>query len=124
MFSHPSRSLLVIGPWVCSIGMCAKQLCALWVVEIACETVRALKGPESQHLHPWRRLFAAALSTVVKNVVDAGHAAFNLRHGRPSFLLHRFDWFLGKQEIVSVERRKFAIRCGIWIAVGASVAAF
>mmetsp|Transcript_24107 Transcript_24107/g.50572 ORF Transcript_24107/g.50572 Transcript_24107/m.50572 type:complete len:838 (-) Transcript_24107:605-3118(-) len=106
MFSPCSRD---------TVMMVATQLSALWAVELGFETVQALCGPESRHLSSTWRLAAAMGSGIVKNVVDLGHTAFHLRNGRPLYLLHRFDWFLGVNGGCSlVERKKFAIRCCAW----------
>ena len=92
-------------------------LLAIWIVEIFSETLRALQGPHSRHLDVDRRIVAAALSSVVKNVVDAGHFAFHIIHMRPTFALHRFDFFLGLHNVPSQERVKFATRNAIWLVI-------
>ena len=90
-------------------------LLALWLVEATCESVDALRGPHGRHLPRGRRLAAAALSALVKNVVDAGHLAYWARRGRLDRLGCRFDWFVGVHHgVVRGERRKFAIRALLW----------
>ena len=94
---------------------CLIFLGELWIVEVLSETIRALRGPESTHLSPLRRVAAAFVSCAVKNVVDVGHTFFHIRRGR-LFLCWRFDWFAGFAHHASIdaERRKFARRCAIW----------
>ena len=118
-----SLATLLVCPLVCSITMCEKQLAAMWLVEVLCETSRALMATESLHLSTGRRLCAATLSTFVKNVVDAGHTAFHIRHGRLTYIFHSFDWFLGKHGLPSEDRRKFGLRCSIWLLAAVAVAA-
>lgn len=98
----PVSCLLVIGK--------------LWLVEVCCETIRALRGPESAHLPAPRRFAAALVSCVIKNVVDCGHAAFHIRRGHLLRLTFRFDWFCGlaKHQGIYAERRKFAFRNIFW----------
>ena len=62
-----------------------------------------------------RRLACAALSPLVKNVVDLGHLSYWLRQGRLDMLCRRFDWFVGVHDGVVVgERRKFRWRSLLW----------
>lgn len=98
-------------PWLVAL----KILAMIWLIEFACETARALSGPESRHLDRKRRLIAAILSPIFKNIVDSGHLAFHLIHLKPAFLMHRFDWFLGKHHAPQVERTKFAKRNVLWM---------
>lgn len=94
-----------------------RALLMLWLVEMACEAVDAFRGPYSRHLPTGRRVVACLLSSIVKNVVDAGHAAYFLRRGRPGMLCSRFDWFLGVTNgVVQGERWKFAVRTLLWMA--------
>ena len=97
-------------------------LAALWSVEWALEFLSAVGGPESSHLPPGRRLAAAALAPLVKNVVDFGHSAFHLKEGRPRYaFFHRFDWFLGQGTLVRDERGKFGWRTALWFVALALV---
>ena len=93
----------------------APMLAGLWLIEVACEATDALLGPHSRHLPLGRRVAAAAVSALVKNVVDVGHIAYFLRRGRLDRLLCRFDWFCGGHNgVVRGERRKFAVRSALW----------
>lgn len=105
-----------------------RMLAMIWLVEVGCETRRALAGPESRHLSRPRRFGAALLSCVVKNVVDAGHLFFHLRRGRIGYACHRFDWFLGgspggNDACRAGERKKFMWRGAFWAAGGFVVVA-
>jgi len=74
-----------------------------------------LRSPLSLHLSLPERALAAALSGIVKNVVDAGHAFYWLRRGRLGMLCRRFDWFAGLNEGVVVgETYNSVWRCFWW----------
>ena len=100
-----------------TFGRLFSLILAIWTVEIFSETLRALQGPHSRHLDVDRRIVAAVLSSIVKNVVDTGHLAFHIIHMQPTFVLHRFDFFLGRHNVIHKERIKFAKRNGIWLII-------
>lgn len=110
-----SLALVLTVGWLVPCILVLRLLGAIWIVEIGCEAIRALQGPEARHLKATDRLVAASLSVLVKNVVDAGHLTFHLIRMRPAFVLHRFDFFLGRHGLPAIERRKFAQRNALWI---------
>ena len=111
-------SVIATGLWVatgCTMFGISPVLMALCVVEWVLEFVSAIRGPESRHLPLHRRIAAATLAPLIKNVVDLGHSVFHLKEGRPRYaLFHRFDWFLGQGTLVRDERVKFGQRMGLW----------
>ena len=136
MYKHP-QFVYVSFPNVIELSLCLgaatpflttwtllKLALALWLVEIGCDATQAMSGPESRHLSPTRRLLAALLSPLFKNTVDLGHMTFHLLRGRPFFLLHRFDWFLGNYNCVELERARLAKRNMLWIAAAAIIFRF
>jgi hypothetical protein len=104
------------APVAILVGMRAVLL--LWCVELVLEASDALRGPHSRHLSAPKRLCAALLSGVVKNVVDAGHLYYWLSRGRLGMLCVRFDWFAGvTNDVPNGERFKFVVRTLVWISV-------
>ena len=92
------------------------MLIYVWTVECLCEATDAFYGPHSRHLRLSKRVFAAFLSPVVKNVVDLGHFAYWARRGRIDYLRTRFDWFVGVHPgVISGERQKFLRRLCLWL---------
>ena len=68
--------------WACEIGMDIHHY-----MFVDCKIAGHERG--------WRRVLCSLEATLVKAVVEAGHAWVHLKRGRPDMLLRRFDWYCG-----------------------------